>query len=146
MSEKKERRRFGVCLIRENAQCPKIATKGSAGYDLYAPAPGTIRSGERMKVELGIKLAIPENHYGQICGRSGLALKNGIMTLGGVIDSDYRGEVSVILLNTGASDFKYEQGDRIAQMVLIKAYTEDAVVLEDLEETGRSEGYGSTGK
>lgn len=138
---------FKVKLIRPNATCPKIATRSSAGYDLYAQDEGTIAPGERKKIDLGCSLEIPEGYYGQICSRSGLSFKCGIMAMGGVIDADYRGELSVLLFNSGNTPFSYAMGDRIAQMVLIKVFTEQPVLVNEISCTERSSGgFGSTGK
>ena len=142
----KERSTFEVELMHKDAACPTIATKGSAGYDLFAVEAGSIKPQERQRIGLGIKLKLPEQHCAQICGRSGLAFKHGITVLGGVIDSDYRGELFIMLHNTGAQTFSYEKGNRIAQMVIYCVYTEPAVATDAVEETGRPEGFGSTGK
>ncbi|OAG28967.1 dUTP pyrophosphatase [Nematocida displodere] len=137
---------FKVKLLTSTAICPKIATPGSAGYDLYSDETGSILPGERKKVSLGVSFEIPEGFYGQIHSRSGLALKYGLITLGGVIDSDYRGEVSVMLFNSGGIPFGYEKGERIAQMVILRVFTEAAVVSVSVSQTARSVGgFGSTG-
>ncbi|KAI5191150.1 dUTP pyrophosphatase [Nematocida sp. AWRm77] len=147
MTEEETTKAFKVQLLREDAMCPQIATKGSAGYDLYTPVSGSIKEGERQKINLGIKIELPENHFGQICGRSGLAAKHGIVTLGGVIDQDYRGELCVLLLNTGKEVFHYQAGDRIAQLVIPRIFTERPAIVETLQDTVRSVGgFGSTGR
>lgn len=135
-----------VKLVTEDATCPRIATKSSAGYDLFAQADGKIEAGRRSKIDLGIIMEIPEGYYGQICSRSSLSLKNGIMSMGGVVDADYRGELCVILFNSGENDFIYSKGDRIAQIVIIKIFTDSPVEVEATTETKRSTGgFGSTG-
>ncbi|EHY65670.1 dUTP pyrophosphatase [Nematocida ausubeli] len=137
---------FKVQLLTEHATCPKIATKLSAGYDLYAQSDGVILAGKRKKIDLGCTVEIPSGYYGQICSRSSLSLKNGIMTMGGVIDADYRGELSVLLFNCSETDFHYSKGDRIAQMVIIKIYTEAPILVMEVSATNRSVGgFGSTG-
>ncbi|KAI5161302.1 dUTP pyrophosphatase [Nematocida ausubeli] len=142
----KEESVFKVQLLTEHATCPKIATKLSAGYDLYAVSDGVILAGKRKKIDLGCTVEIPSGYYGQICSRSSLSLKNGIMTMGGVIDADYRGELSVLLFNCSDTDFHYSKGDRIAQMVLIKIYTEAPILVMEVSATNRSVGgFGSTG-
>lgn len=138
---------FEVQLVHKDAACPQIATGGSAGYDLFAVEAGRIEPGERQRIAMGIKMKIPAGHCGKICGRSGLAFKHGIQVLGGVIDSDYRGELWVILHNTdGKSAFEYGRGDRIAQMVIHSVYTQPAVSAAGVGEAGRPEGFGSTGR
>ena len=135
---------------------PSRATPQSAGLDLRANlkkenrAKGIIlKPGERKLVPTGLKIGIPENHEGQIRPRSGLALKHGISVLNspGTIDSDYRGEVGIILINFGEEEFRITHGDRIAQLIVSK--TEQLTIDEanDLPKTKRSEGgFGSTGK
>lgn len=147
MTSNQELSVFKVQLLNDKATCPQIATKGSAGYDLYTPTAGVILGGERRKIDLGIKIELPERHYGQIYGRSGLAIKHGIVTLGGVIDQDYRGELSVLLLNTGTEPFHYEVGDRVAQLVIPQIFTKAPVLVDTLQDTDRSvKGFGSTGR
>ena len=129
---------------------PAYATGGAAGMDLLAAvqAPLTIAPGERKLIPTGLQVALPHDHEWQIRPRSGLALKHGITIPNspGTIDEDYRGEVQVILLNTGGQDFTVERGMRIAQAVLapvVRAYFEET---EALPASGRGEGgFGSTG-
>ncbi|MDO8379835.1 dUTP diphosphatase [Phenylobacterium sp.] len=131
---------------------PAYETADSAGMDLRAAVPQdeplVIRPGDRFAVPTGLAMAIPRGFEGQVRPRSGLALKSGITCLNtpGTVDSDYRGEVKVILINLGAEDFTVRRGDRIAQMVI--APVTQAVVAEvaDLDETARGAGgFGSTG-
>lgn len=150
-------------------QIPTRATEGSAGYDLYA-AIGTNTSGLHYPHEThykeistiikanwwtliptGIKIEIPPGFEGQVRSRSGLALKNGISVLNspGTIDSDYRGEISVVLMNHSHSNYTVHRGDRIAQLVFARCYVFNLVPInanEKLEDTTRGEGgFGSTG-
>ena len=102
---------------------------------------------DRVLVKTGLKIAIPNNCYASIRDRSGIALKNGITTLGGVIDFEYRGEVGVILLNTSKKPFVIDKYDRIAQMIIQKFEHVDFVKVNELGETNRSEkGFGSSGQ
>ena len=134
----------------EGLALPGYATAGAAGMDLLAAvsAPLVIAPGGRALVPTGLQVALPEGFEWQIRPRSGLALKSGILVPNspGTIDEDYRGEVQVILLNTGAEAFVVERGMRIAQAVLapvVRAVFEEAEVLP---ETGRGAGgFGSTG-
>ncbi len=97
---------------------PTRATSEAAGYDLFAPVNGRVKSKDRLIVDLKFRLYLKPGTYGQIYGRSGHALRHGLAVLGGVIDSDYRGEVKVILHNTGSEHFDFKRGDRIAQLVI----------------------------
>lgn len=104
-----------------------IPTQGSseaAGYDLYAAEDNIVYSMSRTLIKTNISIAIPEGYYGRIAPRSGLAFKNGIDILAGVIDSDYRGDIGVILFNTSTnSEFKVKSGDRIAQIIIEKCHS-----------------------
>lgn len=130
---------------------PAYATAGAAGMDLLAAvvAPVTIASGARVLIPTGLAIALPEGYELQIRPRSGLALRYGIVLPNspGTIDEDYRGEIQVIVLNTGAEPFIVERGARIAQAVLapvVRAGWEEAA---DLDATARNEGgFGSTGR
>ena len=123
----------------------KIATKGSAGFDLCCTDIGTIRCGEQEKIQTGIAVAIPEGYVGFIKPRSGLAVKHNIDVMAGVIDSDYRGELIVVLRNHGKKDFYFDRGDRIAQLVIIQNLT-NSVFVSELNDTDRNDGgFGSTG-
>src|SRR5918911_4351250 len=99
---------------------PSYATEGAAGLDLRADAPVTLAPGERALVPTGLAVAIPRGYEGQVRPRSGLALRNGVTCLNtpGTIDSDYRGEVAVILVNLGQKPVTVARGDRIAQLVI----------------------------
>ncbi len=136
----------------EGLALPAYETTGSAGMDLRAAlAEGesiTLAPGERRLVPTGLKIALEPGYEAQVRPRSGLALKHGITCLNspGTIDSDYRGEVGVILVNHGQVAFEIQRGERIAQMV-IAPYTQ-AVMAEvsELDETARGAGgFGSTG-
>ena len=129
---------------------PSYATSGASGMDLRANLDEdlVIKSGEIELVPTGIFVEIPEGYEGQVRARSGLALKYGISLPNGIgtIDSDYRGELKVILINHGKEDFVIKNGDRIAQIVFIKYEKAELEIVESLEDTERSEGgFGSTG-
>ena len=129
---------------------PSYATSGASGMDLRANLDEelVIKSGEIQLVPTGIFMEIPEGYEGQVRARSGLALKYGISLPNGIgtIDSDYRGELKVILINHGKEDFVIKNGDRIAQIVFIKYEKAELEIVEYLEDTERSEGgFGSTG-
>ena len=127
------------------------ATKGSAGFDLLASIndPLEISPGRSLLVPCGFSLQMPPNFEAQVRPRSGLALKNSITVLNtpGTIDSDYRGEIKIVLINLGNEDFKVTSGSRIAQMILCPVSIAEIEEIEDLDKTDRgSGGFGSTGK
>jgi dUTP pyrophosphatase len=132
------------------ATLPNRATNGSVGYDLYSSSkiPITISPMQRALIPTNLIMLIPDGHYGRIAPRSGLALKFGIDVGAGVIDSDYRGEVGVILFNHGKEEFQVKKGDKIAQLILEKAsYDLPVIEVQEIEEerTERGEGgFGST--
>lgn len=131
---------------------PHYETDGAAGADLRAHLPNgsvTLALGSRALVPTGLMMAIPQGFEVQIRPRSGLALKHGIALVNapGTIDADYRGEVGIILLNTGTDAFVINHGDRIAQMVVAPVIQAQFEVVETLEETERGTGgFGSTGR
>lgn len=138
-----------IQLTDAKAIAPKYATPCSAGADIFARLDKEIVvwPGTRALIPTGLKIAIPDGCCGLLLGRSGLALKNGICLANGVglIDSDYRGELGVILQNNGGEPFKVEDGMRIAQLVIIP-YQQMTVVVGSLNTTDRGEGgFGSTG-
>ena len=129
---------------------PEYATPGLAGMDLRAniDAPITLAPGERKLIPTGIYIALPVGYEAQVRPRSGLALKYGIglANMLGTVDSDYRADVGVILINLGQKNFVVNDGDRIAQMVIAKHERAEWEVVEELDETERGEGgYGHTG-
>ena len=140
-----------VKKLNNKVQLPKYKTDGSSGMDLmaYINKPVLILPKKSELIPTGLSLAIPENTEIQIRPRSGLAAKNNISVLNtpGTIDSDYRGEIKVILFNHGSKDFIINNGDRIAQMVLTPVIKAEIEETNDLPETIRGEGgFGSTGK
>lgn len=129
---------------------PSYMSKGAAGMDLYANVQEDImiRHGEIKLIPTGIKIALPEGYEAQVRPRSGLAIKEGITILNtpGTIDSDYRGEISVILANFGTKGFVIKRGDRIAQMVINKYEHIKWSECDELDETERGEGgFGHSG-
>jgi dUTP pyrophosphatase len=126
---------------------PEYASAGAAGADLHASEAVTIPPGGRQAVATGLRLQIPAGHVGLVWPRSGLAVRFGIDTLAGVIDSDYRGEVRVVLVNHGQDAFAIAAGERIAQLLLQRVETARFVPLTALGETARGpDGFGSTGR
>ena len=133
--------------LSDKAKIPTQGSKYAAGYDLYAAEEVLVNTMGRKLVKTNISVSIPEGYYGRIAPRSGLAYKNGIDVLAGVIDSDYRGDIGVILLNTDHNlDFEVNVGDRIAQIIIEKYHSVNWETVETLDATVRSEGgFGSSG-
>ena len=107
-----------VQLIGDGGHPPCRMTDEAAGYDIYANDSGFVRVGEHTLIKLGFKIRLPRGTYGQLYMRSSLAYKHGLVVLGGVIDSDYSGEVGLLVYNTKGEHFRYNKGDRIAQLVV----------------------------
>jgi len=139
-----------VAKLKADAVLPSRAHDGDAGLDLYACEPAHLGPGERWSVGTGIAVEIPEGHAGLVLPRSGLAKNHGIALVNspGLIDSGYRGEVRVLLLNTDpAETFRIEPGERIAQLVLAPIALADPVEVEALAESVRGDGgFGSSGR
>lgn len=132
----------------EGLDLPAYATQGAAGMDVLSAEDVTIPPGGRHAVATGLSMAIPAGYEVQVRPRSGLALKHGITVPNtpGTIDSDYRGELKVILINHGARPFEIVRGDRVAQLVLAPVTRAAWLPVEELDETARGEGgFGSTG-
>jgi dUTP pyrophosphatase len=136
--------------LHDEAREPAQAHPGDAGYDLHAAEHASIGPGERASVGTGIAVAIPDGMAGLVLPRSGLAARHGIALVNapGLVDSGYRGEVRVLLLNTDREQpFEIEPGDRIAQLVLVRFESPPPEELETLDETVRGAGgFGSTGR
>ena len=136
--------------LSEDARAPARAHGDDAGYDLHASEALTLGPGERAGVGTGIAVAIPPGHAGLVLPRSGLAARHGITlpNAPGLIDSGYRGELRVLLLNTDPEEsFEVSPGDRIAQLVIARVEAPEVEEAEELEETLRGAGgFGSTGR
>lgn len=135
-------------LLSEKATVPTRGSEHAAGYDLYSTEDYILTSRERKLFKTNVAFQQEDGYFGKIEGRSGLAYKLGILTLAGVIDQDYLGDIGVILVNTGSTDFEIKEGDRIAQIVFHKYYIpEEMIEVEEFTETSRSEkGFGSSGR
>lgn len=137
---------FRVKKLVQGADLPVRGSKGAAGYDLTAVEECIILPGRRAVVATGISVKVPEGTYGRIAPRSGLAVKHGIQVGAGVIDSDYTGELKVVLFNHNNKKYSIKPGFRIAQLILEQCVTPEVVEVDDLEATDRgSNGFGSTG-
>jgi dUTP pyrophosphatase len=136
-----------VLALREGARLPRRGSPAAAGADLHSIEDLQIEPGARQLVPTGIAVEIPAGYYGRIAPRSGLAVRYGIDTLAGVVDSDYRGEINVLLINLGTTVFEVKAGERIAQLIIEQAAPGSYEWVENLAETDRgSGGFGSTGR
>jgi len=145
----KRRLELRVKRVKETGVLPSRARSGDAGLDLCAAESAHLGPGERWKVGTGIALELPAGYAGLVLPRSGLADRYGISLVNspGLIDSGYRGEVSVLLLNTDPAEvFRVEPGDRIAQLVITPFVDADPVEVRELSDSERgTDGFGSTG-
>lgn len=131
-----------------NTPLPEYKTQGSAGFDLSSSVEEIVQAGERKLIGTGLSFEIPEGYELQIRPRSGLAIKNGISIVNtpGTIDSDYRGEVKIILINHSTETFVIKKGDRIAQAILSPVVHAELMETDSLTDTARSAGgFGHTG-
>jgi dUTP pyrophosphatase len=139
-----ERLRFKK--LHPEAQLPTRGSAEAAGLDLSAVERVTIRPGGRAAVRTGLAVAIPRGFYGRVAPRSGLAVRQGLDVLAGVIDADYRGEILCALVNHGSEPFEVEPGARVAQLIVEAIALPEPTWADDLEETERGAGgFGSTG-
>ena len=137
-----------VKLLSEDAVVPTMAREGDVAFDLYSLVDHVLKPGDRFAVPTGISVEIPEGYEGEVRPRSGLALKHGVTVLNspGTIDSGYRGEVKVIMINLGDEPFKIEKGMRISQLAIRPVPLVSIVESDSLSETERGDrGFGSTG-
>lgn len=138
-----------IVRTRDNVPVPKFALPGDAGFDLYVGEKITLAPMERASINTGYKMEIPKGCVGIIYEKSGLSFKHGIITYGNVVDSGYRGEVRVGVMNLGKETYVFEPGHKVAQMIIHKY--EDVKFKEvgdgELSKSDRGErGFGSTGK
>jgi dUTP pyrophosphatase len=134
-------------LLDAGGALPAYASAGAAGADLRASEALEIAAGSRAAVATGVRLEIPPGHVGLVWPRSGLAVRHGIDTLAGVIDSDYRGELKVVLVNHGDEPFRIAPGDRVAQLLVQRVERVRFTATEQVADTARgSGGFGSTGR
>lgn len=130
----------------ERATLPTRGSASSAGLDIYSIEEISIEPKQRILARTGLAVAVPVGFYGRVAPRSGLAVKNGLDVLAGVIDSDYRGELCCALLNTGDETLTLEAGSRLCQLIIEQIITPTPAWAEDLDETARGVGgFGSTG-
>lgn len=132
--------------LSSSATIPKYIREGDAAMDLYSNESKILKPNTRTIVFTGIAMAIPMGYVGLIWDRSGMAIKQGIKSMGGVIDENYRGEIGVILHNLSTEPFSIEPGMRIAQMLIQKVHQKKLIEVEELDDSVRGENaFGSTG-
>lgn len=140
---------MNIKIKRIDSEIPKpfYGHKGDAGFDLRTREKKTLLSGEKTLLPTGLILEIPEGYVGLVWDKSGLAIKEGLKTLGGVIDSTYRGEVMVGIVNLSKKKYIFEKGDKVAQMLIQKVEEVDFEEVDEVKSSERgSKGFGSTGK
>ena len=138
---------INIKLLNSNSKTPSKSSLDDAGYDLYSCEEVVIKPMERKLVKTGVAMSIPSGYYGHISDRSGMAFKKGAHCLGKIVDSSYRGDIGVIILNTDMYEpIKIQKNDRIAQIIFKKYENVNFIVENLLDETERgSSGYGSSG-
>ncbi len=138
--------KLAVKRLAPSAKLPVFANPHDAGLDLYALESVTLLPHERAQLRTGIALAIPPGYVGLIWDKSGLSHRFGLKTIGGVIDSGYRGEVLVGLINTGSESHTFAPGDKIAQILIQQVEAPEIYEVDELDETVRgAQGFGSSG-
>ncbi len=136
-----------VKKLSREAKLPQYVKPGDAGMDLFALEETILAPGQFVGVATGIAMEIPEGYVGLIWDKSGLSIKHGLKTLGGVVDAGFRGEVKVGIINLGSEEYKIEKGHKVAQMLIQKVEHMEIEESESLSETDRGEkGFGSSGK
>ena len=135
-----------VKKLHPDAKVPAFAHPGDAGMDLYSVEDIVLKPGERRSVPTGIAIALPDGYVSLVWDKSGPSHKFGVKTLGGVLDSGYRGEYLIGLVNLGQEAFEIKKGQKIAQLLIQKVEHPEVEVVDELEETSRGAGgFGSTG-
>ena len=124
----------------KDAQLPQTMRDGDAAMDFYSYKDYEIKPGERIIAETGVIVAIPDGYWGNVRDRSGLAAKHGIHTMAGVIDSNYRGEIQVVIINMGSEVYNIKKGHRICQMIIERHEKIELEEVEELDKTNRGEG------
>ncbi len=133
--------------IHPDAIVPKYAHYGDAGMDLFSTQTIILHPGERVQIPTGIAIELPEDYVSLVWDKSGLSHKHGLKTVGGVIDSGYRGEYMVGMINLGAADYTIEKGHKVAQVLIQKVEHPQIEIVEELSDSSRGEGgFGSSGK
>lgn len=130
----------------QEARVPEYAHQGDAGMDMFSLTEVTLAPGARTVVPTGVAMQVPEGFVALVWDKSGRAVKDGVTTLAGVIDSGYRGEVGIVLLNTSDQELVIEKHQKVAQILIQPVHSAQLEVVESLEDSDRGEGgFGSTG-
>jgi dUTP pyrophosphatase len=138
---------LSIKKLHPSAKLPSYAHESDAGMDLYALEDTVVAAKKRVLIATGIAVAIPDGYVGLFWDKSGLANKHGLTVLGGVIDAGYRGELLVGLFNTSDTDYTFQAGDKVTQMLIQPVLQPTLVEVTELNDTLRGEGgFGSTGK
>lgn len=146
LQEQKTKIKILMQRLDKDIELPKFAYDHDAAVDLRSSMDISLKPGEKQIVKTGIKMAVPKGYAGLIWDRSGMAAKYSIHTMAGVIDSGYRGEVGIVMINLGTEEFFIEKGMRIAQILIQPVLNTDIIEVEDLDKTDRGEGgFGSSG-
>ena len=133
--------------ILEGGFAPTIAYQSDAGFDIYSPIDVLIIRGSRRQIKLGISIEIEKDEVAIMSERSSQAINSGLTSIGNIVDSGYRGEVSIILANTGEKDIDIHRGDKIGQIVVMKLGEREVIIVDELSATERGEkAHGSSGK
>lgn len=136
-----------IVLLSPNSKLPVRSTIGSVGYDIYASDCAEVMPHARKLISTGLTINFPSDVWARISPRSGLSVKSCIDIGAGIIDSDYRGEIKVLIINNGDNSFPIKIGDRIAQLIFEKRYDVNLIESTLITNTSRNEkGFGSTGK
>lgn len=129
-----------------NAKIPSYAYTGDAGLDLYIPDDFLFIKGDRKSIPLGIAMEIPEGYVGILFDKSGLSHKHGLKSYGGIIDSGYRGEIHVGMMNLSDKDYEFKAGDKIIQILIMPVLQAEVIECEELADSDRGDGaFGSSG-
>ena len=135
-----------VFRLSNDSIIPTRSTRGAAGYDLYAAQGIIIKPGEQARIPTDLVIELPRNCYGRIADRSSMALRQ-LHVTGGVLDNDFRGNVTIILQNNGPNEYEIQKFDRIAQLICERIYTPPVIEAMHYTATGRmNEGFGSSGR
>src|SRR5512133_666868 len=136
-----------IKILENEIPMPTYAYPGDAAFDLLAREETELKPGEWKDIPTGLALEIPDGYAGLIWDKSGVSIKNGIKTLGGVIDAGYRGEVKIGVINLGDKIYKFGKGHKVAQMIIQKIEQAKLVLVSELSEAGRGDkGFGSSGE
>jgi dUTP pyrophosphatase len=133
--------------LHSDAQVPAYGRPGDAGLDLFSCEDKTLHPGQQHIFKTGLSLAIPPGAVGLVWDRSGMAAKNGVKSMAGVIDANFRGELGVVLMNLTPNAYDVKKGDRIAQLLVQPIHAADIELVDELDETVRADGaFGSSGR